>query len=434
MGNDWFHEYFINELKAVGRKNASKLSYEVVDSLPPSGEENIIYFVKSDSGSSNNHYDEYAWVSSSSAFEKIGSTQIDGSTTQPDWNQNNDTQPDYIKNRPFYEHSKEYTWDGVADGRESFEFQHGTYVKVSSDTPSAEDIISSGTIYDNGVKQFSIGNSNYNNETFFQERFAGFLIVCYATTITDSKGNQYTVPSTGIYYNSGYTSFYLVINEVIKIDEKFLLDEIKYIDWNKPNDVIGSIDNKPPIYFGSGVSGITENSNLNIASGNFSHAEGSNTTASGNFSHAEGSNATSSGGSSHAEGSSTVASRDSSHAEGHETTASGDYSHAEGCGITANTRSQHVQGEYNILDTSESTTTRGQYVHIVGNGINKLNRSNAHTLDWNGNAWFAGDVYVGSTSSINKDEGSQKLATEAYVNSMINTALSKINVAEEGAY
>lgn len=102
MGNDWFHEYFINELKAIGRKNASKLSYEVVDSLPPSGEENTVYFVKSDSGSSNNHYDEYVWISNSSAFEKIGSTQIDGSASNPDWNQNDETQPDYVKNRPFY--------------------------------------------------------------------------------------------------------------------------------------------------------------------------------------------------------------------------------------------------------------------------------------------------------------------------------------------
>ena len=100
MNNDWFHEYFINELKAIGRKNASKLSYEIVDSLPPSGEENMIYFVKSDSGSSNNYYDEYVWISSSNTFEKIGSTLIDGSVTQPDWNQNDNTQPDYIKNRP----------------------------------------------------------------------------------------------------------------------------------------------------------------------------------------------------------------------------------------------------------------------------------------------------------------------------------------------
>lgn len=100
MDNNWFYEYFINELKAIGIKRASKLSYEVVDTLPPSGDENTIYFVKSDSGSTNNLYDEYAWVSSSNTFEKIGSTLIDGSATQPDWNQNDNTQPDYIKNRP----------------------------------------------------------------------------------------------------------------------------------------------------------------------------------------------------------------------------------------------------------------------------------------------------------------------------------------------
>ena len=102
MGNDWFHEYFINELKAIGRKPTSNMQHEVVDSLPSSGNEQTIYFVKNDSSSSNNHYDEYVWISSSSAFEKIGSTQIDGSTTQSDWNQNDDTQPDYVKNRPFY--------------------------------------------------------------------------------------------------------------------------------------------------------------------------------------------------------------------------------------------------------------------------------------------------------------------------------------------
>lgn len=100
MNNDWFHEYFINEVKAIGRRPASSMQYEVVDSLPSSGNEQTIYFVKSDSGSTNDYYDEYVWISSSSTFEKIGSSQIDGSTAQPDWNQNDETQPDYIKNRP----------------------------------------------------------------------------------------------------------------------------------------------------------------------------------------------------------------------------------------------------------------------------------------------------------------------------------------------
>ena len=33
-----------------------------------------------------------------------------------------------------------------------------------------------------------------------------------------------------------------------------------------------------------------------------------------------------------------------------------------------------------------------RYLHIVGNGDDDANRSNAHTLDWAGNAWFAGSV------------------------------------------
>ena len=102
MGNDWFHEYFINELKAIGRKPTSNMQHEIVDSLPSSGNAQTIYFVKNNNSLINDYYDEYVWISSSSAFEKIGSTQIDGSTTQSDWNQNDDTQPDYVKNRPFY--------------------------------------------------------------------------------------------------------------------------------------------------------------------------------------------------------------------------------------------------------------------------------------------------------------------------------------------
>ena len=143
------------------------------------------------------------------------------------------------------------------------------------------------------------------------------------------------------------------------------------------------------------------------ASGFSSHAEGSNTKASGDYSHAEGFNTTASGNYSHAEGFNTTASGANSHAEGHRTTASGYYSHAEGEVTIASSGHQHVQGKYNIKDTSAS------YAHIVGNGDNDALRSNAHTLDWDGNAWFQGDVYVGSTSGTNKDEGSKKLVTEA---------------------
>jgi hypothetical protein len=53
----------------------------------------------------------------------------------------------------------------------------------------------------------------------------------------------------------------------------------------------------------------------------------------------------------------------------------------------------------------------------VGNGTSEEKRSNAHTLNWDGTAWFAGDVYTGSTSGVDMDEGSKKLATEDFVKS-----------------
>lgn len=137
------------------------------------------------------------------------------------------------------------------------------------------------------------------------------------------------------------------------------------------------------------------------ASGAASHAEGYRTVASGQTSHAEGNETEASSPNSHAEGNNTTASGNSSHAEGYSTTASGEYSHAEGRTTIAQGNNQHVQGKYNIADTTSA--------HIMGNGSGSSNRSNAHTLDWSGNAWFAGDIYTGSTSGKNKDDGSVKL-------------------------
>lgn len=129
----------------------------------------------------------------------------------------------------------------------------------------------------------------------------------------------------------------------------------------------------------------------------------------GEYAWAEGKDTIASGKRSHAEGGSTKASGSASHAEGVSTLASGDYSHAEGIGTIAQGASQHVQGKNNIADTTSA--------HIVGNGGSYSNKSNAHTLDWSGNAWFAGDVYTGSTSGTNKDAGSKVLATKEYVDS-----------------
>lgn len=158
------------------------------------------------------------------------------------------------------------------------------------------------------------------------------------------------------------------------------------------------------------------------ASGNNSHAEGSSTTASGLSSHAEGANTRASDSSSHAEGSSTTASGSDSHAEGSSTRASGLSSHAEGFRTVASGNYSHVQGKYNIEDSSNT------YADIIGNGTDRTACSNAATVDWNGNAWYAGDVYVGSTSGTNKDEGSKKLATEQDIENCLTAMSAKADI------
>ena len=136
-------------------------------------------------------------------------------------------------------------------------------------------------------------------------------------------------------------------------------------------------------------------------------AEGRNTTASGAYSHAEGNYTEATGSSSHAEGQNTTASNTAAHAEGENTTASGAYSHAEGENTIASAKHQHVQGKFNKEDSA------GTYAHIVGNGTgaSTSSRSNAHTLDWSGNAWFAGDIYVGGISQTDSD--ASKVITKA---------------------
>ena len=98
--------------------------------------------------------------------------------------------------------------------------------------------------------------------------------------------------------------------------------------------------------------------------------------------------------SAHSQGMMTTANGQYSHAEGHETSARGNGSHAEGYGTIATSAYQHVFGTFNVEEQlpEDSTDAKGTYVEIIGNGINNNLRSNARTLDWNGNETIAGNL------------------------------------------
>lgn len=124
------------------------------------------------------------------------------------------------------------------------------------------------------------------------------------------------------------------------------------------------------------------------ATGENSHAEGTQCEALGDSSHAEGIQTKASGLWSHVEGSQTRANGPGSHAEGTGSWATGPSSHAEGYGTEAAGEYQHVQGKHNVVDEAN------KFADIVGNGADILNKSNAYALDWDGNLYLKGGVYV----------------------------------------
>lgn len=137
-----------------------------------------------------------------------------------------------------------------------------------------------------------------------------------------------------------------------------------------------------------------------------------------------------SGANSFAIGYRTEASNYETFAIGNSTKAKAKFSSAEGQGTIAYEASQHVQGTFNV-DTSPGN----HYLHIVGNGTDDTNRSNAHTIDQQGNGWFAGNIKVGGTGQ--DDTNAKQLATQEYVDNnkfSMKTITNKITTDQAAGF
>ena len=170
------------------------------------------------------------------------------------------------------------------------------------------------------------------------------------------------------------------------------------------------------------------------AEGNFSFAHGTGNYTKGQGSHAEGQSTSARGTGSHSEGSSTEANGNFSHTEGASTRAAGTYSHVSGMYnvedsynnldewvantsytvgdkvrvTTISNNTQTVQGYICKTANNDSAFTaskwtslygRMNYAEIVGNGDTNNSRSNARALDWDGNEYLNGDLYVGCNAN-----------------------------------
>ena len=128
----------------------------------------------------------------------------------------------------------------------------------------------------------------------------------------------------------------------------------------------------------SSFSGVKSSGNCSIAYGN-GFTNGC-VEASGNGSVAIGYHQNSSDGSTYSKGQNSIA------IGNYNTSANKLLSLAIGKGVLSSSNYQHCICKYNIEDGNSV------YAHIVGNGTSNTSRSNAYTLDWQGNGTFAGTV------------------------------------------
>ena len=210
--------------------------------------------------------------------------------------------------------------------------------------------------------------SNYYNKTEVNNNFqakGNYVSASTYNTYTSATNNAITILQNNKVDNSTYNSYTSTTNTAITNLQNSKQDKLtagRAIDLT--NNVVSFT---LPISAGTGNNSIIENSTSNVASGSFSHAEGTNTKATSLASHAEGSN----------------------------TIAKGIYSHAEGENTVANNAYEHASGRLNISRVGGQGFfgETGSTIFTVGNGgaANKLH--NAFEIR------ESGDIYVANTNA-----------------------------------
>lgn len=214
-----------------------------------------------------------------------------------------------------------------------------------------------------GLSNYTHPTHTPHNKGFYKFANDGLGHVLDAEKVTKADIMELGIPGEDTTYTGGATDYGTISTE------GYIIIISKAVGMSTAGKTYTIDDTEVTAYKGAEIFNDYGN---NIASGNFSHAEGGSTTASGDRSHAEGGGTKASGGSSHAEGSGTEASGSFSHAEGELTTASGDWSHAEGYETIASGARSHAEGSRTKASGGEShaegyySTASGSCSHAEG--------------------------------------------------------------------
>ena len=166
---------------------------------------------------------------------------------QSDWNQNDETQPDYVKNRPFYTGDPVETVL-VEESTVSFTANNGIYMGELRSTFSATvgetyKVSWDGTVYECACADFSgrtaIGNLSIAGAG--SDTGEPFLIV-----ISNSEGIVIGTADTSASHTFSISGF---APEVVKIDKKYLVQP----DWNQNDSTQPDYVKNRPFYTGDPV-------------------------------------------------------------------------------------------------------------------------------------------------------------------------------------
>ena len=190
------------------------INFKIVDSLPGTGENNLIYLVPSSKQEENNVKDEYIWVDNS--WELIGSTKIDLSNyyTRDEVNSTfalkTELAWDTITGKPVWIGSSKptYTWSeinkkpttisgyGITDAYTKTE-SDGRYVNISGDTMT-------GTLYFTGDFPQIITNEDLAGGIRLGKGIFGWNITAgtYISGTNTGEGHYANIKSDSLYWNN----------------------------------------------------------------------------------------------------------------------------------------------------------------------------------------------------------------------------------------
>ena len=155
---------------------------------------------------------------------------------QSDWNQNDTTAKDYIKNRPGgYEEGFEITWDGDTTDRISATAEGTPYAwyKVSDKILTLDQIIGSTiTLIQNGVSRQEVVTGDDIGEKEFGYMIQLYIIIATETGDFNVEGLNIHIPKPGVYFaNVSAGGMSISVSSLSNIiahpfDDKYIPDSI----------------------------------------------------------------------------------------------------------------------------------------------------------------------------------------------------------------